>query len=214
VNELRRLSALREADRPQAAADEPRQQPRRLSERARPQPELGVEERWVPERDRPLGPRCGVFLDDRRLLAGERVRELARVRDRRRGEQELRLGSVDPRQPAQPPQDVPDVRAEDPAVDVRLVDDHELEVVQEVSPQVVSGQDADVEHVRVREHEVGPAADLAPSLGRGVAVVDRCADGRQAELAERPRLVLRERLRRIEAEGARVPVGGEGVEHR
>ena len=71
-----------------------------------------------------------------------------------------------------------------------------------------------MEHVRVREHEVRPAADLAPPLGRRVSVVDRGADGRQAELAERARLILGERLGRVEVERARVPVGGERVEHR
>ena len=161
-----------------------------------------------------LGSRCRVVLDDRRLLARERARELAGVRDGGRGEQELRLGSVDPREPPQPAQDIRDVRAEDAAVDVRLVDHDEAEVVEKVAPQVVPRQDADVEHVRVREHEVRPAADLAPPLGRGVSVVDRRADGGDAELAERARLVLGERLRRVQVEGARVPVGGERVEHR
>src|SRR6478672_9279329 len=41
VDELRRLAALREADRAQAAAREAGQQPRRFPERARSQPELG-----------------------------------------------------------------------------------------------------------------------------------------------------------------------------
>ena len=177
-------------------------------------PSSGVEERRVPERDRPLGARRRVVLDDGRLLAGQRARELAGVRDRRRGEQELRLGAVDPREPAQPPQDVRDVRAEDAAVDVRLVDDDEAEVVEEVAPQVVARQDADVEHVGVREHEVRPAADLPAPLGRRVAVVDRRADAGDAELPERARLILRERLRRVEVERARVPVGRERVEHR
>ena len=199
VDQLGRLAALREADRAQAASDEPGEQPRRLAERARPQPELGVEQRRVPERDRPLGARRRIVLDDGRLLARERARELAGVRDGGRGEQELRLGSVDPREPPQPPQDVRDVRAEDAAVDVRLVDHDESEVVEEVAPEVVPRQDADVEHVRVREHEVRPAADLAPPLGRGVSVVDRRADGR------------RSRARRASApDPARAPWSGRG----
>jgi hypothetical protein len=214
VDELGRLPALCEADRAEAATDEAGEQPRRLPERARPQTELGVEERWVPERDRPLGTRRRVVLDDHRLLARQRLRELARVRDRGRREQELRLGAVDPREPPQPAEDVRDVRAEDAAVDVRLVHDHEAEVVEEVAPEVMSRQDSDVEHVRVRQHEVRPAADLASSLGRRVPVVDRRADRGHAELAQRARLVLRERLGRVEVERPRVPVGGERVEHR
>ena len=129
VDQLGRLAALGEADRPQASADEAGQEQRRLAERARPLAELRVEEGRVPERDRPFRARRRVVLYDHRVLARKRMRELTRIRDRRGGEQELRLGSVDPREPTQPAQDVRDVRAEDTAIDVRLVDDDELEVV-------------------------------------------------------------------------------------
>jgi hypothetical protein len=104
------------------------------------------------------------------------------------------------------------VRAEDAAVDVRLVDDDVAEVVEEVTPQVVAREDADVEHVRVREDEARPAADLSAPLRRRVSVVDRCADASDAELGEGASLVLCERLRRVQVEGAGVPVGGERVE--
>ncbi len=128
VDQLRRLAALGEAERPQPARDELGHQPRRLAERARADAELLVEERRVPERDRPLGARRCVVPDHGHVEAEQRPRELARVRDRRRGEQELRVGAVDPRDPAQAAEDVPDVRAEDAAVDVRLVDDDVGEV--------------------------------------------------------------------------------------
>ena len=188
VDELGRLAALREADRPQAATHEPGQQARRLTERACADPGLGVEQRRVPERDGPLGSGRRVVFDHRCLLARERACELRRIRDRRRGEQELRLGAVDARQPVQPPQHVRDVRAEDAAVHVRLVHHDESEVVQEIAPQIVPRQDADVEHVRVRQHEVRPAADLAAPLGRRVAVVDRRRGlrGRRALRASAP----------------------------
>ena len=151
--------------------------------------------------------------DDRDVHAEQRLRELARVRDRRRREQELRLGAVDAREPAQPAQDVPDVRAEHAAVDVRLVDDDVAEVREHVSPAVVVRQDADVEHVRVREDEVRPAADLPAPLARRVAVVDRGARARELERGERARLVLRERLRRVEVERAQLRVARDRVEH-
>jgi hypothetical protein len=56
------------------------------------------------------------------------------------------------------------VRAEDAAVDVRLVDDDVAQVVQHVRPTVVVRQHADVEHVGVREDDVRPAADLPAAL--------------------------------------------------
>ena len=202
VDQLGRLAALREAERPQTALDELRHQPRRLAERARADAELLVEQRRVPERDRPLGPRRGVALDDREVDPDERPGELRRVRDRRRGEQELRVGAVDARHPAQAAQHVADVRAEDAAVDVRLVDDDVGEVREHVAPAVVVGKDADVEHVRVREHEVRPLADLPAALRLGVAVVDRRLDARHLQLLERAQLVLGERLRRVEVDRA------------
>ena len=190
VDELRRLAALGEADRPQPTRRELREQPRGIPERARAQPELRVEERRVPDHDLALGP-CGrVLIDDRRGLAGQLQRELARVRDRRGREEELRLRVVDPGEPPQPPEDVRHVRAEDAAVHVCLVDDDVAEVREHVSPAVVVREDADVEHVRVRQHDVRPLADLPPALARRVAVVDRGAEPLQPELGERARLVL------------------------
>ncbi len=188
VDQLRLLAALREADRAQIALDELGHDPRRVAERARADPELGVEQLRVPQRDRPLGARRGVVADRRCVDAEQRVRELAGVRDRRGGEQELRLRPVDAREAPQPAQHVGDVRAEDAAVDVRLVDDDVAQVVQHVGPEVVPRQHADVEHVGVREHEVRPLADLPAPLGRRVAVVDRRAHAaaRRARRARAP----------------------------
>ena len=120
--------------------------------------------------------------------AEQRVRELARIRDRRRREQELRIRAVHARQPSQPPQDVRDVRAEDAAVHVCLVDDDVAQVVQDVAPAVVARQNPDVEHVGVRQDSVRPAADLRAPLLRRVAVVDRRREraGRRALRARAP----------------------------
>ena len=172
VDQLRRAAALGETERAQAALDQVGQQLRGLAEGARAEAELLVGERRVPEGDRPLGPRRGVVADHGRLDAEQPRAELAGVRDRRRGEQELRLGAVDPREPPQPPQDVGHVGAEDAAVDVRLVDDHVGEVREHVTPAVVVRQHAHVEHVRVGEDQVCPLAHLPAAVDGRVAVVD------------------------------------------
>ena len=212
VDELRRLPALREADRAQPARGQLREEARCVAERARAQAELGVEERRVPDDDLALRARRRVAVDDGRALSRQLERELAGVRDRRGGEQELRLGVVDPREPPKPPEDVRDVRPEHASVDVRLVDDDIAEVCEDVSPAVVVGEDADVEHVRVGEDDVRPLADLPAALARRVAVVDRRLEPLQAELGQRPRLVLRERLRRVEVERPRLRLAGDRVE--
>ena len=61
--------------------------------------------------------------------------------------------------------------------------------------------------------DVGPLADLPAALVLGVAVVDRGAEPRKAEGREGARLVLGERLRRVEVERAQLRLGREGVQH-
>ena len=180
VDQLGRLAALREADRAQAARDEARHEQRRLRERARPHAELRVEQGRIPEHDVALGAGRRVGVDHRGRPPGQRQRQLAGVRDRRRREQELRLGAVRQGQALQPPEHVADVRTEDAAIDVRLVDDDVAQVVEHVAPAIVVRQDADVEHVGVRQDHVRGLADLRPPLGLGVAVVDRRADPTEA----------------------------------
>ena len=213
VDQLRRLPRLRETDRPQAALDEVGEELRAFPERAGAELELLVEERRVPEGDCPSCVWRGVLSDHRRLDAEQGLDELARVGDRGRREEELRLRSVDRRGAAKASQDVRDVRPEDAAVDVRLVHDHVTEVLEDVSPAVVVREDPDVEHVRVREDDVGPLADLPAPLGLGVAVVDRRAQARKLEGRERTSLVLRQGLRGIEVEGPELRLLRERVQH-
>ena len=106
------------------------------------------------------------------------------------------------------------MRAEDAAVDVRLVDHDQREVGEEVAPRAVVGQDPEVEHVGVGEHDVRAPADREALLARRVAVVDRLADAVEAERVQRARLVLRQRLRGVEVERARLGVAAQDVERR
>ena len=70
-----------------------------------------------------------------------------------------------------------------------------------------------MQHVGVGQHDVGALADLRARLARRVAVVDRRAHALgQAERGQRPRLVLGERLGRIEVERPRARVLAEHVQ--
>ena len=88
--------------------------------------------------------------------------------------------------------------AVDPAVAVHLVHHHVAQVLEQLHPLGVVGQDALVEHVGVGDHDVGAGADGLAGVLRGVAVVGEGADvGPQGldggvELGE---LVLGQRLR-------------------
>ena len=93
-----------------------------------------------------------------------------------------------------------------------LVDHHEAEVRENVSPTVVMGKDSDVEHVGVREDHVRPLADLPAALRLRIAVVDRGTESFESKRAERPGLILRERLRRVEVERAVLRIACERVE--
>ena len=188
---------------------------RGLGEGARPDPELRVEECRVPERDVPLGARAErVGLDDRDRLTGKGERELTGVCDRGRGEQKPGVGTVEASESTQPPDHVADVGAKDAAVDVRLVDHDVAQVVEHIAPAVVVGEDPDVEHVRVRQDQVRGLPDLPAPLRFGVAVVDRGPHPGQAERRDAPRLILGERLRRVEVDGAGGGLAHDCVEHR
>ena len=106
VDQLGCLPALREADRPRARRDQLGEESRCVRKSAAAQPELGIEERRIPEHDLALRTWSAVRLDHGGRPAGERRGKLARIGDRRGGEQELWIGSVGARQAAQTPQDV------------------------------------------------------------------------------------------------------------
>ena len=78
VDQLGGAAALREHERAQAALDEVGHQLRRLGERARPLAQLLVDQRRVPERDRPLGLRRSVLADHGEVEARQVVRRARR----------------------------------------------------------------------------------------------------------------------------------------
>ena len=119
--------------------------------------------------------------------------------------------------PEQPAQDVRDVPAEHPAVRVQLVDDDDPELLEQLEPLGVVGQDRRVEHVRVGHDDLPRGADRGADRGRCVAVVGRGRDrqaGRCGQLAELGDLVLSEGLGREEVQRARGGVLGDRLERR
>ena len=95
-------------------------------------------------------------------------------------------------------QHVGDVGAEDAPHDVELVDDDERQLRQEVTPAGVTGEDADVEHVGVGEHDVGVAPHPRPGVPVGVAVVGGGLKARHPEPLEAAALIPGERLGRVD----------------
>ena len=89
-----------------------------------------------------------------------------RVGDGRGRQHEHRIRPVHPGQPDQPAQHQRDVRPEDPAVGVALVDDDVPQPAQQSRPASVPGQQPAVQHVRVRQHPVTRARAPSPAPHR------------------------------------------------
>ena len=147
--------------------------------------------------------------------AGQHRRQLGRVPDRRRAADDDRPAAVVGADPEQPPQDVGDVAPEHAAVRVQLVDDDEPELLEQLEPLRVMGEDRRVEHVRVGDDDLAGGPDRRADRCRRVAVVGRGRDvqpGRRRQLAELGDLVLAERLGREQEEGPGRRVLGDRLE--
>ncbi|GAA3299582.1 hypothetical protein GCM10020295_38140 [Streptomyces cinereospinus] len=134
-------------------------------------------QRGLPEGEDQLPARGGVVgdLDDRE--AGEAAGGDGRLGGGGGGQQEDRGGAVTGAQATQAAQYLGDVRAEDAAVGVALVDDDVLQRLQEGGPAGVGRQYAPVQHVGVGQHVRGVLADPLAFLERSVAVVHGRAYG-------------------------------------
>ena len=124
------------------------------------------------------------------------------------------------RNPPQPAQHARHLRPEHAPVGVRLVDDHVLQVAEELGPQRVVGQDAGVEHVGVGQQDARLLADAVAGALRRVAVVgggQRVDDARPRRLDERlplAQLVLRQRLGGVEVQRPGERIARQRFEHR
>ncbi len=165
----------------------------------------GIEERRLDHQDVALAGWGSVAVDQARLPAGERRRQLRRISDRGRAAHDHRVGAVVGADPEQSSQNVGHVAAEQPAVGVQLVDDDDAKLLEELEPFRVMGQDSGVEHVRVRDHHLAGRADRRPDRRRRVAVVGGSIDREPrgaAQLAQLRDLVLAQRLGGEEEESA------------
>jgi hypothetical protein len=169
------------------------------------------------EQDVPLARRRAVPVDQDRRPTGEGRRQLGRVGDRRRAAHDHGLAAVVSAQPEEPPDHVRHVAAEHAAVRVELVDDDDLELLEQLEPFRMVGEDRRVEHVRVRDDDLACAANGGPDRGRRVAVVGRRRDrqaGGRGQLRELGHLVLAKGLGRKQEQRPRRRVLGDRLERR
>ena len=195
-----------EDDRLAARADERQRPTLGMRQRRAARARGGVEQRRVDEEHVSRARGRPVPVDEPRCPPGQLCRQLRRVPDRRRGADDDRVRAVVGTQPEQPPQDVRDVAPEHAPIGMQLVDDDHPDLLEELEPLGVMGEDRRVEHVRVRHHDLPGRPDRRPDRRRRVAVVRRRSDRERAGLGqpgELRDLVLAEGLRGKEEQGAR-----------
>ena len=105
-----------------------------------------------------------------RLLTGEGLRQFAGVRDGGGAADELWLGAIEITQTLEAAQYVGQMTAENAAVRMQFVDDDIAQVFEQARPLGVVRKDAGVQHVRVREHDIGTLPDGLAGVLRGIAI--------------------------------------------
>ncbi len=215
-DQLRHLARPGKGDVAQRLLDHFGEQPRRLGVDAGPPTAGGVEHRGVPQHEPARAPRRAVIVHHRRRLADELRGVGAGVADGSRRQDEPRIGAVQRADPPQPAQHVRQVRAKDPAVDVRLVHHHVAQVPEKGRPRLVVRQDPHVQHIGVREDDGGRAPHPGATPLRGIAVVrhDAGAAQRGGQPLEHAQLILSQRLGGVEVQGASEGIGHQRLEHR
>jgi hypothetical protein len=106
--------------------------------------------------------------------------------------------------------------AEDAAVPVGLVHHHVAQLLEQLEPRRMVGEDRRVEHVRVGDHHLPRRPDPTPDRGGGVSVVDIRLErqlGVACQLPDLDQLVAPECLGREQVERPRGRILRDGLEH-
>jgi len=161
--------------------------------------------------------RRAVFSDHLEGESGQPLHVLLRVGDGSSAEDELRAGAIVGAEALEAAHHVGHMGTEDAAVDMRLVYYDIPQTREEFLPHAVVGQDAEVHHVGVGEHNLGRPLDSGAFILRCIAVEggvvqpDFLLDGQFSQAAQ---LVLGQRLGGEKVEGAASLLSQDSVEDR
>ena len=136
-----------------------------------------AERRGIPQREVFAAARRAVVVDHFDVAADQARGQLARIGDRRAGGQKHGPRAVVFADPHQAAEHGRHVGTQDAAIRVDFVDHDVAQFGKERGPLRMVRQDRGVQHVGVREHEIGLAANAAALRGGRVAVVHAGANG-------------------------------------
>ena len=154
-------------------------QPHAFEQGGFPQPQGRVGDGWIVNDEVTRPARRAIVVDQMDRFLDQPPGQLLRIPDGRRSQDELRPGPVKICYSLQPSNDIGNMRAENAAVGMGLVDDHIMQVGEKFIPVGVMGKNAGVQHVRVGQDDAGIAADGGAVLLGGVAVIDGGCQVRQ-----------------------------------
>ena len=164
----------------------------------------------------PAPPGRAALGDARHRGPDEALGELLGVRDGRGGQHEDRLTAVEPADPGEPAQHVRHVGAEHPPVGVQLVDHHVTQLLEELRPLGMVGEDPLVQHVGVGDDHVAARAHGLARVARRVPVEGEGAHAEPAgptQLGQLGDLILGEGLGGEQVQSLRA-LGEGGVQGR
>ncbi len=134
--------AIGEHDRLQLARKKFLGHARRLVQIAAANPQVAVHHRRIVENEKLFGGRGAVFFDHLDLFLDQLLRQLARIRNRRRAADELRIGAVKARHAPKPPQHVRQMAAEHAAIGVQFIQHDVAQIFEQPHPVRVVRQNA------------------------------------------------------------------------
>ena len=206
-DELRAPTTARERERLMSGADESRQEIGGFDVPRPARARMHVEQRSLPTGEHAFGTRRAVVVDRVDRPSAQRRCELARVADRCAREAERRRGAVVLAQSLQAPENVGDLATEDAAQGVELVDHDVAQPHEERRPLLVRREDADVQHFRICQQDVGVLAGPGAVVAVRVAVVGDGAQSGDEPGPQRSKLILRECLGGVDQQCGVAPAG-------
>ncbi len=176
-----------------------------------------IERGWIKDDDMALPLRGAASVDDVEGTSRECLSQLARVADGGRADHQAGRRAVVRADAQESAQHVGDVAAEDAPVGVGLVDDHVAQLLEELEPLGVVGQDGAAQHVRIAQHHLASLAHDGPDGCRRISVVDGGREvhaGQARQIAELGQLILAECLGGEEVERPGSRILGDGLQDR